>query len=238
MAGGLVGRELKRREDFRFLTGQGCYTGDLSVEGVVHAVLVRSPYAHALLRQVDVDAARALPGVVGVYAAADLSADGIPDLPGGVDLPRPDGGPSPRTGRPLLVRERVRYVGEPVALVLGQTLHDAMAAAEAVVVSYDELPPVATVGDARATAAPAVWNEAPDNIAFVWRGGDEAAVERALRAAHHVTRLALSVSRVTASSIEPRLSLAFLDETGRIVLSGSAKQVADDPQVKAAYLGI
>ncbi len=237
----LIGKELRRREDHRLLTGQGRFTGDIGADGMVHAVLVRSPHAHARLRHVDVEEARAQPGVMGVFTAVDISADGVPDLPGGVDLPRPDGSPSPRTGRPILARERVRYVGEPVALVLGRTLHDATAAAEAVAVSYDELPPVAAVKDACAAGAPAVWTDAPDNIAFVWRGGDAAAVETALRAAHHVARLTLSISRVTANSIEPRLSLAVPDGNGRIVLYTShqvphelhaalAKLLAIDPQ--------
>jgi carbon-monoxide dehydrogenase large subunit len=221
MAGALVGRGLKRREDFRFLTGQGAYTGDLKADRLAHAVLVRSPYAHAAVTQVDAEAARGLPGVVAVFTAADLAADGVPDMPGGVDLPRSDGELSPRTGRPLLARDRVRHVGEPVALVLGRTVEDAMAAAEAVAVSYDELPPVATVADTRTADAPAVWSQAPDNVAFVWRGGDVAAVEKALGAADHVTRLALSISRVTAASIEPRISLAATDETGRLVLHTS-----------------
>ncbi len=218
MVGELVGAELRRREDFRLLTGRGRFTGDLKAERMLQAVLVRSPHAHAAVGHIDVDTARALPGVAGVFTAADLAADGIPDLPGGVDHPRPDGSPAPRTLRPLLARERVRYVGEPVALVLGRTLPEALSAAEAVVVSYDELPPVATVADARADAAPAVWSEAPDNVAFLWRGGDAAAVETVLRAAHHVTRLRLAISRVTASSIEPRVSLAVPEESGRLVL--------------------
>ena len=218
MAASLVGKELKRREDHRLLTGQGCFTGDVPAEGMIHAVLVRSPYAHARLDHVDVAEARAQPGVLAVFTAADLLADGIPDMPGGVDLPRLDGSPSLRTGRPILARDCVRYVGEPVALILSRTPQDAAAAAEAVAVSYGELPAVAAVGDACALGAPAVWAEAPDNVAFVWRGGDAASVETALKSAHHVTRLSLSISRVTASPIEPRLSLAVPDGDGRIVL--------------------
>ena len=217
-ASALVGKELRRREDHRFLTGRGRYTADIAADDMVHAVLVRSPHAHARVDRVDVDQARALPGVVAVFTAADLAADAVPDLPGGVDLPRGDGTPAPKTGRPLLARDRVRYVGEPVALVLAQTQQDAAEAAEAVVVSYDELPAVAAVADAHATGAPAIWAEASDNIAFVWRGGDEAAVATALGAAHHVTRLRLSISRVTAGSIEPRLSLAVPEADARIVL--------------------
>jgi len=213
--------EPKRREDIRLLTGRGRYTGDLRFSDMLHAVPVRAPYAHARVLGIDVSAAKAEPGVVAVLTAADLAADGIADPVGGVELPRSDGTPSLRTARPLLAGERVRYVGETVALVIAETREAAQAAAETVAVDYEELPALGTVGAARAAGAAPVWDAVPDNIAFVWRGGDDRAVAAAIAAAPHVTRLRLPISRVTAMPIEPRVSLALVDETGQLVLHNS-----------------
>jgi aerobic carbon-monoxide dehydrogenase large subunit len=129
-----AGGAVRRREDPRLLKGEGRYTADVRLPNLAYGALVRSPHAHAALRSVGVAEARRAPGVLGVFAAADLAADGIPDIPGGAELKRPDGSPAPKTTRPLLARDRVRHVGEPVAMVVGATLEAALDAAELVAI--------------------------------------------------------------------------------------------------------
>ena len=150
--------------------------------------------------------------------AKDLAADGLPDFPCGVELKRPNGQKAHQARRPVLVRDRIRAVGEPVAFVVAETLEAAEAAAELVVVETQDVPTVATVAAARASAAPAVWDEAPDNIAFVWKKGNAG---DAIARASHVSRLSSHVSRVAALSLEPRGALGRVDEAGRLVLHAS-----------------
>ncbi len=206
-----------RREDYRLLTGKGRYTADLTLAGLSHAVVLRSPHAHATIRAIDATAARAAPGILGVFTAADLAADGMPDLPAGVELARPDGAKVPQT-RPILARERVRFVGEPVVLVVAESVAAATEAAERVAVEYEPLPAVATSREALAPGAAAVWEAAPDNIGFLWKRGDADAVEAALRSAAHVTRLDFAITRVAASSLEPRVCTGAVDPDGRLTL--------------------
>jgi carbon-monoxide dehydrogenase large subunit len=220
MADRLIGQEVTRREDLRFLTGAGKYVGDRRLERVAHAVFVRSPHAHALIKRIDRGDAKQR-GVVALLAADDLATVGLGDLPGGADIQRPDGSKAPRFGRPLLARDRVRFVGEPVAIAIGDTREDALDAAERVTVEYEPLPAVVTSEDALRAGAPLVWPDLGDNIAYLWRRGDVAAVETALKSARHVVRLSSKVSRVTASSLEPRAAVAESDAAGRLVFYAS-----------------
>src|SRR5262245_5016260 len=123
---------MMRREDDRLVTGRGHYTADLRMDGLLHAVLVRSPYASASVKAVDCAAARAAPGVVAVYTAADLAADGLKPFPSGMELLRPDGSKSPNTPQPLLVGDRVRHVGESVAIIIAESRNEAVDAADLV----------------------------------------------------------------------------------------------------------
>jgi carbon-monoxide dehydrogenase large subunit len=208
----------KRREDARLVTGAGRYTADLRRAGMAELFLLRSPLAHARIRSIDVAAAREAPGVLGVFTGADLAADGMPDLPCGVEQTRPDGKKAPQTLRPVLARDRVRHLGEPVVAIIGETLDAAIAASELVAIDYDDLPAVATLVEAVAASAPAVWEEAPDNIAYLWRRGDAAAIDAALRDAAHVTRLDFAVTRVNANPLEPRGCVGAVEADGRLVL--------------------
>ena len=167
-----------RREDDRLLRGKGLYTADREHAGLLHAVVLRAPFAHARIAGADAAAARAMPGVAGVFLAADLDAEGPAELPAGVALKRPDGRPAPVTPRPVLARDTVRHLGEPVALVVAETLAAAQDAAEAVTIDYEPLPAVAEATDALRPGAPVVWPAAPDNIGFAWRAGDAAAARR------------------------------------------------------------
>lgn len=207
-----------RIEDDRLLTGQGLYVADIALEGMAHAVVVRAQVASARVAAIDVAAALATPGVLAVYTGNELAADGLADFPCGVNLPRPNGAKAHQARRPILVRDRIRAVGEPVAFVVAETLEAAMAAAELVVVETEDLPAVAGLIAARAPGAPCVWDEVPDNVAFIWHKGSAG---DAVRRAPRVARLSSQVSRVAALSLEPRGALGRLDETGRLVLYAS-----------------
>jgi len=215
----LQAKSIRRREDERLLTGKGNYAADGKRDGMLAAVLVRSPHAHAAFDSIDISAARDMPGVIGVYTAADLADVG--PIPGGIGFPRPDGGPAAKTDRTLLAAERVRFVGEPVALVVAETRAAAMEAAEAVLVDYRELPVVTDQIAAMEPGAPAVWDEYPDNIGFLWKRGDAGRTDAALRDSAHVARLQFTVSRVSANSMEPRGAWAELGADGRLVLHPS-----------------
>jgi len=246
------GRSVRRLEDQRLLTGKGSYTADLSPPGLLHAVLVRSPHAHADIVGIDTVAARAMPGVAAVYTVADLESDGVAPLPGGVEIPGPDGNPGPKHGRTELAKGRVRFVGEPVAMVVAETRQAGLDAAEAVMVDYAPRDAVITAEAALAPGAPAVWDDRPDNIGFVWKRGDKAAVDAALAGAAHVARARIVISRVTANTMEPRVALGDVMADGRLritaghqsphqlrnALAGNIFKVApEDIQVRIAEVG-
>jgi len=212
----LQSRSVRRREDVRLLTGKGNYAADPQTPGMLHAVLVRSHHAHATIGGVDASAARAMPGVVAVFTAADLTD--VAPIPGGIGFPRPDGGPAPKTDRPLLAADRVRFVGEPVAVVLAESSGAGKDAAEAVMVDYSELPLVTDAIAALQPNAPKVWDDVSDNIGFLWKRGEADATDAALRSAAHVARLQFTVSRVTASTMEPRAVWAEVGSDGRIMM--------------------
>jgi aerobic carbon-monoxide dehydrogenase large subunit len=214
-----VGQSVRRVEDARLLRGLGRYSDDLDLPRQVYAVLVRSPHAHARIVAIDARAALTSRGVLGVLSGADVAADGLGDLPTDRTRKRRDGSPAFATPRPLLARERVRHVGDPVALVVAETREQAVDAAERVSVEYAPLPTVAATMDALAAGAPVVWDEAPDNVAFVWTAGQRDAVTRAFEGATHVTRLDFVVSRVAAAPLEPRAAVGDFDRrAGRYTL--------------------
>ena len=210
-----VGQSPRRVEDERLLTGRGRYTDDFQPEGTAYGVTVRSPYGHARILGIDTAEARAMPGVLAVYTAEDIAHYGpIPclvPLPGRIE-----------TYRALLTKDIVRFVGDGVAFVVAETRADARAAAEAVVVDYEELPAAATLDAALAPGAPAIWESAPDNRTFDWHIGDEEAARAAIAAAAHVTRLRIVQNRVAPTSMEVRAALAeWSDDTGLTLTVGS-----------------
>ena len=212
-------KSVRRREDLRLLTGQGNYAADAAPPDMATAVLVRSPHAHASIDGIDTTAAAAMPGVIAVFTQADLTD--VQPIPGGIGFPRPDGSPAPKTDRHLLAVGRVRFVGEPVAMVVADSRAAAVAAAEAVMVEYAPLPVVTEPRAAMAPGAPPVWDDVPDNIGFLWQRGDAEGAQAALAASAHVTTLDFSVSRVTANTMEPRGAWARIAEDGRIELHAS-----------------
>ncbi len=209
-------KSVRRREDVRLLTGGGNYAADGKPMDMLVAVLVRSPHAHARIDRLDVTAARAVPGVVAVFTEADLTD--VAPIPGGLGFTRPDGSPSAKTARKLLVGDRVRFVGEAVTMVVASSLGAAREAVEAVEIDYSELPIVTEPLAAMKPGAPPVWDEFPDNIGFLWKRGDVAAVDAGLAGAAHVTKLDFTVSRVTANTMEPRGVWAEIGPDGRMVV--------------------
>ena len=214
-----IGQSVSRLEDPRLVQGLGRYSDDVNLPRQAYAVVVRSPHGHARITGIDPAAALQAPGVLAVLTGADLAADGLGNLPTDASRKRRDGAPAFTTPRPALIRDRVRHVGDPVALVVATSPEAAADAAELVAVDYAPLP--AVTGAARATngGAPAVWDEAPDNVAFVWEAGSRDAVARAFTGAAHVTRLDFVVTRVAAAPLEPRAAVGEFDRrSGRYTL--------------------
>jgi len=204
----LIGASVKRKEDYRFLTGAGNYTDDVVFPHQSYAVFVRSPHAHAKINAVRTDAAKKAPGVVGVFTGADTAAIG--GLPCGwlIHSTATDGQPMKEPKHPILAEGKVRYVGDAVAIVIAETYNQAKDAAELVEVDYEVLPSVVDVRDAVKAGAPGVHAEAPDNKCYVWGHGDKAAVDKAFAGAHHVTKLEFVNNRLIPNAIEPRAANA------------------------------
>ncbi|HYG85682.1 MAG TPA: xanthine dehydrogenase family protein molybdopterin-binding subunit [Azospirillum sp.] len=221
-----IGQAVPRTEDARLLTGRGRYTDDVSLSGQTYAAFVRSPHAHAVIRGVDADEARAAPGVLAVYTVADLDADGVGSIPCQFPLKNRDGSPYKAPPRPALARGRVRHVGDPVAVVVAETPEAAKDAAELVMVDYDDLPSVTDTAGALEPGRPLVWDEAPGNLCFDWENGDAAATGAAFAKADRVVSLDLVNNRVVASPMEGRACMGSVEDgTGRLVLHVSSQGV-------------
>src|SRR6478752_5983338 len=199
-----VGQGVSRFEDPRLIRGGGRYTDDVKLPGMVHAVVLRSPYAHAKIKSIDTKAAKAAPGVLAVLTAADVKAAGYGDLPVPGGLKRRDGSPMYKARYPILAEDRVRWVGDYVAFIVAETPAQAQDASELIQVDYEELPAVTSTAEAPKPGAPRVWDDCPDNICFVELIGDKAAVETAFSRASHIVRHRFVINRVTAATMEPR----------------------------------
>ena len=234
-----VGQSVRRVEDQRLLQGLGRYSDDVNLPRQAYAVVVRSPHARARIIGVDASAAVTAPGVLTVLTGADVAADGLGNLPTDSGRKRRDGSPAFQTPRPALARDIVRHVGDPVALVVAETREQATDAAALVSVDYDPLPAVAATEEAMRAGAPAVWAEAPDNVAFVWEAGPRDAVEQAFAGASHVTRLHFVVSRVAAAPLEPRAAVGEYDRrTGRYTLHTGIQGPHGTRALLMAILGV
>lgn len=211
-----IAQSVPRTEDPRLLTGGGRYTGDLVLPGTLHAVFVRSTVAHGVLRAVDT-AAAAAPGVRLVLTGRELAEAGYGPLPCAVALTNKDGTPMIVPPFPALATDRVRWVGQPIALVVADTLARAKDAAELVRLEIEPLPAVVDIEAAVRPEAPQLFAEMPGNVAFDWWWGPQEEVERAIARAHHVTRLRLVNNRVVVNPMEPRVAVASFED-GRYVL--------------------
>ena len=209
MIGDHIGRSLRRLEDERFLTGQGCYVDDIAVPGQLYGVVLRSPHGHAVIEGIDAVAARATPGVHGVFTAADLDADGIGTLPCIAQVATVT--PMIVPPRRALARGRVRHVGDPVVFVVADTLQQARDAAERVAVAYRPLPAVVEAREALAARAPLLWDEAPGNLAYRFERGNKPAVDAAFAAATHIVEIELVNNRLVVAPIEPRAAIGTYD---------------------------
>ena len=198
----------KRIEDDRLLVGKGLYSDDRNLAGQAWMVVLRSPHAHARIASVDAAQARKAPGVVAVYTAADLKADGLGHIPFPPLFKRPDGAPMSAPPRTPLADGVAFYAGHPVAAIVAETRVQALDAAELVAIDYEELPCVVHPLRALEPGAPQIWADAPGNISAQIRYGDAAAVERTMARAAHVTELELHNQRIAAVPLEPRCALA------------------------------
>jgi carbon-monoxide dehydrogenase large subunit len=207
MSNSPIGKSIPRREDRRFLTGSGQYTDDVTMVGQTYAAFLRSPHAHARIVSIDTQGALAAPGVVAIFTGADLAEAKVGGLPCGWLIHSKDGSPMKEPPHPVLAHDKVRHVGDQVALVVAETLAQARDALELIEVEYEVLP--AVVDTASADRAPAaVHDEVPDNICYDWGHGDKAAVESAFARARHVTRIDLVNNRLIPNAIEPRAANA------------------------------
>ncbi len=199
-----IGESVRRKEDYRFLTGAGQYTDDITMQAQSYAVFVRSPHAHAVIKSIDISAASAMPGVVRIFIGKDLEGK-MGGLPCGWLINNPDGTPMNEPPHPVLALGKVRHVGDQLAMVIADTLEQAKNAAEAVQVDYDVLPAVVDVRDA--ATGPQLHDAAPNNKCYKWVLGDKGNVDAAFANAHHVTKLDLINNRLVPNAMEPRVAI-------------------------------
>jgi carbon-monoxide dehydrogenase large subunit len=208
----LIGTAVKRKEDFRFLTGGGTYTDDINRPGQTHAYILRSPHACANIKKIDTSKAKSAPGVVAIFTGADYAADQKGGLPCGWLVKNKDGSPMVEPPHPPLVADRVRHVGDQVAVVIAETRDQAKDAAELIDVTYEELPAIISTGDAMKQGAAQVWDAAKNNVCYDWELGDKAATEAAFAKAAHVTKIDIVNNRLIPNAMEPRAAIGEFDK--------------------------
>jgi carbon-monoxide dehydrogenase large subunit len=201
-----LGQAVLRKEDQRYLTGTGQYTDDVAMPRQTHAYFLRSPHAHATIRAIDASKAKGAPGVVAVFTGADLT--GVNGLPCGWLITGTDGKPMNEPPHPVLAQGKVRYVGDPVALVVAETPNQAKDAAELIEVDYEVLPATVRTEDALRAGSAQIHEQAPGNRCYTWALGDRAAVDAAFAKAAHVTKLDIVNNRLVPNAIEPRAAVA------------------------------
>ena len=204
-----IGQPVLRTEDPTLVRGEGRYTDDINLPGQAYAVMVRSSVAHGVIRGIDTAAAKAMPGVLAVQTAADLSGYG--GLKCNLPLKSRDGSPIRYTPRPALAGDKVRFVGDPVACVIAETVAQAKDAAEAVALDIEPLPAVISARDAAKPGAPQLWDDVPGNLALDYHYGDKDKVAEAFAKAAHVVKLPLINQRLVVNTIEPRSAIGEFD---------------------------
>ncbi len=215
-----VGQAVRRLEDQRLITGAGRYTDDIALARQCYGVVVRSPLAHAKIKAMELEAAKASPGVLAVYGAKDLEAAGIGTIKCIAPMPGRDGSSTINPLYPALAGDRVRHVGNPVAYIVAESLAQARDAADLVEVDYEDLPVVADTARALDADAPLLHEEMQDNCCLDWVQGEEASTEAAFAKASHIARVSLVNNRVVVNALEPRAALADFDpESGIVTLT-------------------
>jgi len=196
-----IGASVRRKEDLRFLSGRGQYTDDINRPGQTHAYMLRSPHAHAAIRSIDIAQAKAMPGVVAVFTGADLAAANVGGLPCGWQIHNKDGSPMAEPPHPVLAADKVRHVGDPVAVAIAATREQARDAAEAISVDYEVLPAAATMDAALKPGAPVIHDGVANNLCYDWHIGDKAALDAAFAQAARIVSLDLVNNRLIPNAI-------------------------------------
>jgi aerobic carbon-monoxide dehydrogenase large subunit len=232
----VIGDAPRRREDARFVTGHGAYLDDLGFDGVTHVVFLRSPHAHARINAIDTSAAMRSAGVIAVLTAKDAAADGLKPLRPTVEANAQTNEPFRFLPQPLLAEGRVRYVGEPVALIVAETRNQALDAAERVVIDYAPLQAITQAQDALHPDAPWLADEVPGNLCLDWRWGQTVEVADTIRTARHVVTVALNNHRIVTNPMEPRGAVGHYD--GRYKLHVSSQSIHANRDTAARALGV
>jgi len=231
-----IGEPMLRSEDPKLLRGEGRYTDDLQLPGQTYCVMVRSRHAHGTIRSINPDAARAMPGVLAIYTGADLAAYGL--LKSSLPFKSRDGSDMRHTGRPALTSDKVRFVGDPIACVIAETVNQGRDAAEAIEIDIDSLPAVIDPSVAIREGAPQLYDDAPGNTALDFHYGDSEKVKAAFAAAAHVAKVDLVNSRVVVNSLEPRGAIGSFDAaSGRWTLHTGCQGVMGMRAQLSAVLG-
>jgi aerobic carbon-monoxide dehydrogenase large subunit len=234
-----IGAAVRRKEDYRFITGKGHYTDDMNRPGQVYAYFVRSPHAHATIKSIDVKTASGMPGVVRVLTGAELAGDKIGNLICGWMIHSKDGSPMKMAPHPALANGKACHVGDPVAVVVAETLAQARDAAEKVKVDYAVLPAVADPAAAQKAGVPQIHDVAPNNTIYQWHLGDPKAVNAAFKAAKHITKLDIVNNRLVPNAMEPRAAIAEYDAgTGAFTLWNTTQNPHVARLVIAAFIGM
>jgi carbon-monoxide dehydrogenase large subunit len=234
-----VGQPVRRKEDDTLVRGKGRYTDDFGLPGQAYAWMVRSSHAHGIIKGIDTAAANAMPGVLGVWTGRDLASANYNPFTCGLPLKNRDGSPLLQTNRHALATDKARFVGDPVAFVVAETLAQARDAAEAVEVDIEPLPAVTDAADAAKPGAPQLYDHIPNNVALDYHYGDTAKIEAAFASAAHVTKLDIVNNRVAVVSMEPRVALAAFDgKTERYTLQVPTQGVSGNKVTLAKILNV
>ena len=207
----LIGKPIKRVEDNRFIKGEGKYTDDFNMNNQTFAVYVRSPHAHAKINSIDTSSAESMKGVVKIFTGKDIADAGIVGSICGWQVDFKNGDTMKEPGHPILVADKVRHVGDSVALVIAEDKYTAKDAAELVDVDYDILEAVVDPKAATQNGAPLVHDDVPNNTIYDWELGDKDATDTAFQNAHHITSLSYHNQKLIPNAIEPRAALGHYD---------------------------
>jgi aerobic carbon-monoxide dehydrogenase large subunit len=234
-----IGASVKRKEDYRFITGKGRYTDDVSRPGQAYAYFLRSPHAHANVDKIDISAASSAPGLVGVFTGDDLAADKVGPLVCGWMINSKDGSPMKGVVHPELAQGRVRYVGDAVAVVIAESYAQAKDAAEKIIVDYTVLPAVTDTASAMKPGAPQLHDVAPNNSVYNWHLGEKGPTDAAFAAARHVTKLDFVNNRLVPNAMEPRAAVGDYDDgTETFTLYTTSQNPHLARLVLSAFVGI
>src|SRR5215475_8392411 len=232
-----VGQPVRRKEDDTLLRGKGKYTDDFSLPGQAYAWIVRSSHAHGVIKGIDTKAARTMPGVLGVWTGTDLASGNYSPFTCGLPLKSRDGTPLLQTNRPALATDKVRFVGDPIAVVVAETLAQARDAGEAIEIDIEPLPAVTNPAEAAKPGAPQLYDHIPNNAALDYHYGDAAKIDAAFANAAHVPKLDIVNSRIAVVSMEPRVALAQYDKkTERYTLQVPTQGVSGNKVTLAKIL--